>query len=130
MDLNARSLERLRGVHPELVRVVERAAQNAEQEFIVTEGVRTTARQSEMVKIGASRTMQSRHLTGHAVDLAPLVGGEVRWDWPLFYPLAACMKAAATECGVAIVWGGDWITWKDGPHFEIDPRKYPWPQKA
>jgi peptidoglycan LD-endopeptidase CwlK len=130
MELNARSLERLRGVHPELLRVVSRAAQLTDLDFIVTEGVRTMARQAELVKIGASRTLQSRHLSGHAIDLAPLVGGEVRWDWPLFYTLAATMKAAATECNVSMVWGGDWITFKDGPHFEIDPKKYPWPKAA
>lgn len=126
MQLDTRSLERLKGVHPKLVSVVERAAQITEVDFILTEGLRTRQRQAELFKAGASRTMESKHLTGHAVDLAAKVGDEVRWDWPLYYKLAAAMKAAATELGVPITWGGDWSTFKDGPHFEIEPKKFPW----
>ena len=84
MPLNARSLEKLVGVHADLVRVVKRAATLSD--FIVTEGLRTVKRQSELVAAGASRTMNSRHLTGHAVDLAPMIHGEVSWKWPAFYP--------------------------------------------
>jgi peptidoglycan L-alanyl-D-glutamate endopeptidase CwlK len=118
-------------VHRDLVRVVERARQAAP--FIVTEGVRTRARQAELVAIGASRTMNSRHLTGHAVDLAywlddgdgAVEQGEIRWDWPLYEQLGAAMKAAAKEIGVPIVWGGDWTSFRDGPHFELDRKAYP-----
>ena len=71
--------------------------------------------------------MNSKHITGHAVDLAATVNGGVRWDWPLYSKLAAAMKKAASEQGTAITWGGDWRSFKDGPHFEIDPRRYPMP---
>lgn len=92
---------------------------------MVTEGVRTEARQRALVSAGASRTMNSRHRTGHAVDLAAIVGDQVRWDWPLYNKLAAAMKAAAAELKVPIIWGGDWKTLKDGPHFELAREAYP-----
>ena len=69
-------------MHPDLVRVVERAIQITTQDFRVQEGLRTRERQAELVARGASRTMNSRHLTGHAVDLVALGGGEVSWQAP------------------------------------------------
>ena len=48
--------------------------------------------------------MNSKHLTGRAADLAAVIDGEVRWDWPLYHKLAEAAKRAAKECGVAIVW--------------------------
>ncbi len=98
--LSQRSLARLDGVHPDLVRVVQRAIQITDIDFVVTEGVRTLAKQKEMVATGASKTMNSRHLKAangysHAVDLASLVGGVVVWDWPLYAKLAKAMKQAA-----------------------------------
>lgn len=122
--LSARSLKALEGVHPDLVAVVRRALQISEIDFVVTEGLRTPARQKQLHAAGASQTLNSRHLTGHAVDLAAWVG-QVRWDWPLYPKLAKAMKAAAAELGVKIVWGGDWTSLRDGPHFELDRRAYP-----
>lgn len=130
MKLNDRSEQRLQGVHPKLVAVVRRAAEISAVEFVVTEGLRTEERQRQLVAKGASKTMNSKHLTGHAVDLAAVVDGEVRWDWPLYYRLADAMKAAAREQGVPIVWGGDWATFKDGPHFEVSPVQFPMPKAA
>ena len=121
--MDARSERNLEGVHADLVRVVRRAAKKAD--FIVTEGLRTVARQKQLVAAGASKTMNSRHITGHAIDVAALVGGKVRWDWPLYANIAKHMKQAADDLKVPIIWGGDWRTFKDGPHFELDRRKYP-----
>lgn len=123
--LSDRSEQRLSGVHPDMQRVVRLALAKNIIDFAVTEGLRTRERQAELVSKGASKTLNSRHITGHAVDLAPLIGGEIRWDWPPFYKIAEAMKAAAKELGVAIVWGGDWRTFKDGPHFELDRKVYP-----
>jgi peptidoglycan L-alanyl-D-glutamate endopeptidase CwlK len=122
--LSKRSLDRLAGVHPDLVKVVRRAIELTEVDFVVTEGLRTKERQAELFKAGASTTMNSRHITGHAVDLAAWVG-EVRWDWALYHKLADAMKLAAAELGVSIVWGGDWVSFKDGPHFELNRKVYP-----
>lgn len=120
----AKSLAKLEGVHPDLVRVLKRAIKLTPVDFSVIEGVRTRKRQVELFAAGASKTMNSRHLTGHAVDIAPYVAGSIRWDWPLFHQIAPAMKQAAQELGVPVVWGGDW-RFKDGPHWELDRRKYP-----
>ena len=121
-SLSQRSMQHLSGVHPDLVAVVKRAIQITEQDFSVIEGVRHINRQRELVAKGASQTMNSRHLTGHAVDLAPY---PVSWDWEYFYPIADAMKQAAEELEVPLVWGGDWKSFPDGPHFELDRKTYP-----
>jgi len=123
--LGQRSLMRLEGVHPDLVRVVKKAAAMSSLDFTVLEGLRTAARQKQLYDQGATKTMNSRHLTGHAVDLAPMIGGTVRWDWPLYHQLAAVVKAAAKAENVPIQWGGDWRTFKDGPHWELPWKAYP-----
>ena len=123
--LGRRSRRRLDGVHPDLVAVVERAIEITEVDFTVLEGLRTKTRQASLVEAGASRTMRSRHLTGHAVDLAAYVDGQVSWDWPLYYRIAKAMKRAARELGVELQWGGDWKTFKDGPHWQLERRVYP-----
>jgi peptidoglycan LD-endopeptidase CwlK len=124
----------LRGVHPDLVRVVRRANELAPGTFRVIEGVRTGERQRQLVKSGASRTMRSRHIPstskraphlGHAVDLAAVVGGKIRWDWPLYPRLAKVVKRAAKEVGVPLEWGGDWPTFRDGPHWQLPWSSHP-----
>lgn len=128
--LSKRSQNKLVGVHPDLVRVVERAIQLTTIDFMVTCGVRTLAEQKVLVAQGASKTMNSRHIPGKdgyskAVDLAAMIGSDVRWDWPLYSKLADAMKAAAAELKVPIEWGGDWKTFKDGPHFQLPSKQYP-----
>lgn len=125
MQLDERSRKNLEGVHVDLMRVVTRAAEVSDVAFIVTEGVRTMKRQRELVAAGASKTLRSRHLTGHAIDFAPLIGGEVTWKWPAFHVVAAAFKQAAAELRVPIVWGGDWTRFKDGPHIELERKAYP-----
>lgn len=123
--LSQKSLDRLSGVHPDLVRVVKRAIELTDIDFAVLEGVRSKARQEQLVAAGASKTMNSRHITGHAVDLGAIVGGSVRWDWPLYAKVATVVKKAAAELSVPIEWGGDWRTFKDGPHFQLPFKEYP-----
>jgi len=125
MELTSRDLQRLKGVHPDLMRVIQRAAKDAITEFRVLEGLRSLERQKELLAQGATRTLNSRHLTGHAVDLAPVIGGVIRWDWPLYYKLADLVKKSAEACAVPIEWGGDWRTFKDGPHFQLSVKEYP-----
>lgn len=124
-SLSDRSRARLKGVHPALVGVIEAAIRETPVDFMVTEGVRTADRQAALVRAGASRTLNSRHLTGHAVDVAALVDGAVRWDWPLYPRIAAVIKAVAARQGVPIVWGGDWARLRDGPHFELSRKVFP-----
>ncbi|MFV3077510.1 M15 family metallopeptidase [Niveispirillum fermenti] len=151
--LGRTSLSRLDGVHPDLVRVVKRAITVSDVDFSVVEGLRTVLRQRELVAAGASQTMASRHITGHAVDLAPLVGGALRWDWPLVHRVAAAMRTAGRLEQVPLRWGGAWDVpltdtgdagpeevsqgyaarrraagarpFLDGPHFELPAHLYP-----
>ena len=112
------------GVHKDLVAVIELAITYTEVDFMVTEGLRTPKRQAELYAAGATKTLNSRHITGHAVDLAAYVAGQIRWDWPLYEKIAVAVKRAAEDLGVSITWGGDWDSFRDGPHFELDRRKY------
>lgn len=133
MKLPPSSLSKLRGVHPDLVRVVLRCAddwKDPDTAFIVTCGVRTLAEQKVLVAKGASKTLRSRHIPApngyaHAVDLACVIKGQVRWDWPLYDRLAKRMKAAAKAEKVPLEWGGDWATFKDGPHYQLPWKTHP-----
>jgi peptidoglycan LD-endopeptidase CwlK len=120
--LGTRSLQNLSGVHPDMVAVVKRAIEISEQDFSVIEGIRHINRQRELVKSGASTTMNSRHLTGHAVDIAPY---PVSWEWEYFYPIADAMKQAAEELDIDLEWGGDWKSFPDGPHYQLSRKNYP-----
>ena len=128
--LGTRSRERLQGVHPDLVKVVERAIELTEYDFSVIEGLRSVETQRQYVAKGVSKTMNSRHITGHAVDLYP-VGKPTPWE--RCPAIADAMFRAAKELGISIRWGGDWNQdgsskderFYDGPHFELLRSKYP-----
>lgn len=133
--LGEKSLKRLEGVNPKLVAVVKRAIEISDIDFTVIEGLRTKERQRYLMTKGATRTMSSRHLSGNAVDLAPLVDGKVTWDWPHYFPMAEAMRSASEELGTKVRWGGAWSllsdlptvisseclskSFPDGPHFEL-----------
>jgi len=120
-----RSLTNLKGIHPDLRRVIDRALQDSPLDFIVIEGLRTMQRQRELYASGASKTMNSRHLTGHAVDLLPIGKDGAAFAWPLYDKLGPAVKAAADAEGVEIEWGGDWTKFRDGPHFQLSWDAYP-----
>lgn len=123
--LGKRSRSRLSQVHPDLRAVIEHAIELTTVDFTVLEGRRSRTRQRELVAAGASQTMNSRHITGHAVDLGAWVGGHVRWDWPLYHKIAVAVKQAARELDIPIEWGGDWTSFKDGPHWQLPWAQYP-----
>lgn len=131
--LTKRDLEFLAPLHPDLKRVIIRAASMSPFRFRVTEGMRTVERQRALVEKGVSWTMNSRHLTGHAVDLAPYFDHDKDGDidandmyaWPLYHQLAPIIKDAAKLEGVKLDWGGDWTTKKDGPHWQLNWTAYP-----
>lgn len=133
MKFNQASENKLKKLHPDMVRVVRRAQKLVkDKDFgaIITCTVRTVAEQKILVKKGASKTMNSRHIPGKdgyakAIDFAVTLNGKVRWDWPLYARLADVMKQAAKLEKIPIVWGGDWKSFKDGPHFELSKIKYP-----
>ena len=121
--LGTRSLQNLSGVHPDMQAVVKKAIEITEVDFTVIEGIRHLDRQKQLLKEGKSTTLNSRHITGHAVDMVPW---PVDWeDLDRFETMAEAMKDAAEELDISIVWGGDWKSFYDAPHFELDRKKYP-----
>jgi len=126
MNITPTSEKRLKGVHPDLVRVVRRTAKDwkdPQTGWIITCGVRSLEEQKILKAKGASKTLRSRHIPAangysHAVDFAMTIDGVPRWDWPLYDRLAKAVKAAARAEKVPIEWGGDW-KFRDGPHFQL-----------
>lgn len=119
--LSQRSLDRLKGVDTRLVSVVKRAIQISKYDFMVVEGMRTIEKQREYFNSGASKTMNSYHLKGKAVDLAPLENGAIDWNNTnkQFNSVADAMLQAAKELNVKLTWGGNWKM-VDMPHFQIE----------
>ena len=106
--LGKRSRKELEGVHSDLVAVVERAIELTVQDFSVHDGIRTLDDQRRLVERGASKTLNSRHISGHAVDLVPYINGKLRWEWEPIYDIAEAVRFAAMEQGIPIRWGGAW----------------------
>ncbi|EPK3183979.1 M15 family metallopeptidase [Enterobacter kobei] len=117
--LSQRSENNLKGVNPQLVDVVRRALELSSVDFGITEGLRTQERQKQLYAEGKSQTMNSRHLTGEAVDVVAYVGGTVSWDFQLYRRIAEAFKQAAQELNTSVEWGGEWKTLVDGPHFQL-----------
>ena len=128
--------ERLEGVHPDLAGVIRLAADYVPFDLVVLEGVRSKERQEHLVSIGASKTLKSRHIPNKdgyacASDVAPMLDTdgdgdkEPSWHWPQYDVLAAAMKKAAKELGIPVEWGGDWKSFKDGPHWQLPWAEYP-----
>jgi len=115
--------ERLKGVHPDLVRVVMAAAERID--FTITCGLRTYEEQCRLVAEGKSQTLRSRHLTGHAIDFCVIEDGLACWDFDKYRRVAAVIKEEAKRLKIPVVWGGDWKTFKDGPHVELPEADYP-----
>lgn len=120
-----RSMGHLAEVHPHLAMVAVRALQLSPVDFGVTDGKRTMAEQKQEVAEGDSQTLNSRHLTGHAIDVMAYVDGQGSWEWEYYEQIGEAFKAAADELNVPIVWGGDWQSLRDGAHIELARRAYP-----
>lgn len=150
--LGEKSLKELNGVHADLVAVVKRTIELSVQDFAVHDGIRTLDEQKEMVRKGAAQTLDSRHISGHAVDLVPYINDKLRWEWEPIYKIADAVRIAANELAIPIRWGGVWDisftdtsdspedlvadyvarrkkagkkAFIDGPHFELPKAKYP-----
>lgn len=106
--LDDKSEKELQGVKSPLVNVVRLAATRCEVKFAVHDGLRTLAEQEEMVSSGASTTLNSKHLTGDAVDLVPIINGKLRWEWEPIYKIAVAMRSAAQELNEKLRWGAAW----------------------
>ena len=123
-SFGTKSSERLSQVHPDLQRVFNEAIKDSPLDFSITEGLRTKERQKALFDAGKSQTMNSRHITGKAVDIAVIKDGEVTWDAKYYIPVIDHIKKIAKSMDIPIVSGGDWITFKDYPHIELHRSKY------
>jgi len=123
-SFGTKSSERLSQVHPDLQRVFNEAIKDSPLDFSITEGLRTKERQKALFDAGKSQTMNSRHITGHAIDIAVIYDGEVTWDAKYYIPVIEHIKKIAKSMDIPIVSGGDWITFKDYPHIELHRSKY------
>lgn len=124
MSLDPRSLDKLQGVHPDLAKVITEAANRTK--FRVTEGLRTRDRQKILVSQRKSKTMNSRHLTGHAVDFVAIgEDGVATFDFPDMARVADVIKSVAREMDVPVEWGGDWKGAWDTPHFQLPWKTHP-----
>lgn len=115
-----RSKEKLKTVDIRLQNLMNMAIKNSPYDFGITEGIRTLKRQKELVAQGKSKTLKSYHLVGKAVDIKIYVNGEITWDFKYYKEVANHIKEVAKKLGYVITWGGDWKTFKDGPHFQIE----------
>lgn len=125
MKFGERSESNLKGVHPDLVKVMRLAIERTDIDFAITEGLRTKERQAELLAQNKSKTMNSRHITGHAIDFMAYVNGKGTWEWKYYEAIANTIKDCAKELGVEIDWGGSWKGFRDGPHIELDRKAYP-----
>lgn len=120
--LTDKSLSRMAGVDSRLVSVIGGAAAICPLQFIVTEGLRSAERQAMLYQAGKTQTLKSQHLLGRAVDVCVLIDGKADWNFSNYRIVADAVKAAAKQLGIAVEWGGDWATFKDGPHFQLSTR--------
>lgn len=119
--LPEKSLLKMAGVDARLQAVIGAAATICPLSFIVTEGLRTPERQKMLYMAGKSQTINSQHCKGRAVDVCVLIDGKADWTFANYATVARAVKAAALQLGIKVQWGGDWHSFKDGPHFQLDP---------
>lgn len=121
-----RSLKNREGVHPDLVALSDKALLLSTIDFGISEGLRSIKRQKILYDSGATWTLNSRHLDGHAIDVFAWIDGEVRWDWPCYYEIYEAFRRASIALAIEFEWGGHWKgRQKDGPHFQLPWLTYP-----
>lgn len=115
-----KSKKKLETVDIKLQNLMNVAIKESPYDFSITEGIRTMKRQIELVAQGKSKTLKSYHLRGKAVDIAIWIDGKITWDFKYYKEVADHVKQTARKLGYLITWGGDWKSFKDGPHFQIE----------
>lgn len=127
------SLAAIQTAHPLLIELCARVIRRRDlpHDLRCLVGHRDQAGQEAAFKAGASklRWPKSKHnsVPSLAVDLAPLAGGGVSWDWAHYHAVAPVIKDEWAKMraegivppGVGLVWGGDWKSFRDGPHWEL-----------
>lgn len=125
------SIEKLKSVHPDLIRVMQRTIEISPVDFKITHGLRTQAEQDALYAQGrttpgkiVTNTRKSRHIGGFAVDVAAIVNGAISWDMKYYRQITDAAKQASRELNIPIKCGIDWKM-KDGPHIELNRDFYP-----
>ena len=99
-----RSKQRLKGIHPKLVSVLNELVKI--MDVTVIEGIRSEERQLELLEKGATKVKYSKHMDGKAVDLAPY---PIDWkDRDRFHYMGGMIRGIAKQLNVSVRWGGDW----------------------
>lgn len=111
--------QNLKTIEPTLANVVRKAQSYGGIDFVVGSGKRDQKLQAKAVDWGWSKTDESDHLHGDAVDLWPIVKGKVKFDPKAQKLIIKNMKRAAKELGVDLDIGGEWKSFKDMPHFAL-----------
>ena len=115
-----RSLESLQGIDDRLIILLGLMLEHSKYDFVVTEGLRTVERQKFLVKTGKSTTMNSKHIIGKAFDIAILVDEKITWEHKYYTEFAIEFKKLAKFLNFNVTWGGDWHSFVDCPHFQIN----------
>lgn len=124
-NFSVRSENNLIGLNADLIRVVRRALQLSVVDFGITEGLRSVERQKRLVAERKSQTLNSRHISGHAVDVIAYPTPAGSWEWKYYQQIAEAFKQAGRELNIPVEWGGDWKSLRDGPHFQLPHVDYP-----
>jgi len=124
-SFSERSLRNLRDVHPDLISLAHYALTLTPVDFGITEGRRSPARQQALIKQGLSRTANSRHLTGHAIDIIAYPTPAGSWEFTYYQLIAEAFMQASGAIGIPVEWGGNWEKFQDGPHFQLPWEHYP-----
>jgi len=114
----------MKGLHPDLLKVLNEAIKSPPYDFTVIDGLRTMAEQKKFVAQGKSKTLRSRHLSGKAVDVMCLIDGKGTWGVEVYKTSAKHVLSCAKKLGIALVWGGSWKSFPDYVHFELDKKRY------
>lgn len=122
-ELSKVSERNLSGVDEKLVALVRLAREISPIPFEITEGLRSVERQRYLVRTGKSRTMNSYHLRGKAIDFVAKPKGEVSWDLKHYKAIVEkAFKPAAAKLKLekVITYGIYWKSIVDGPHVQIE----------
>jgi len=141
------SLDKLKGVHPDLVKVIKESIKESPVDFSIVYGVRSTEEQKRLYALGRTvvnpdgksskkplgnivtqkngSSNKSNHQVkadgfGHAIDFVPYINSKMDWNATNEFKVIAAHIVATAKClGVAVVWGGSWRTFQDLPHIEL-----------
>ena len=129
------SIERMKGVHPDLITIFSEAIKNSPIDFGIPEsgGIRSAGQQNILFQQGVTKCdgiqTKSKHQTGEALDVFAYVNGKASWNKNHLCLIAGVILSTAKrlkkegKVQVEIKWGGtfgsDNFQGWDLPHFEI-----------